>query len=259
VITQQLAEQGHATVMPFLEKHDCQVWWARPADAWRPLDRLLDRVERDRRDRLLRQDDRDRLTTGIALARLVLAHHVDCPTEPERLHFDRTCRVCGAQHGKPRLMDATTGLQFSIAHSGERIALAVVRGAPVGVDVEQLNPALQVDALAAEVLSAEERAKFATLPPQDRLEGLLTYWTRKEALLKATGDGLRAALATVTVSGPDELPRLKRWSDHSRSPRVALQGLHPGAGYVASLAVLELPTVTVLELDAEDLLAAASH
>jgi 4'-phosphopantetheinyl transferase len=81
---------------------------------------------------------------GTALARLVLAAQLD--RRPDRLPFDRTCPFCGAGHGKPRL--AASGLDFSISHSGARLAVAVVREALVGVDVERLATDLGVDALA---------------------------------------------------------------------------------------------------------------
>jgi 4'-phosphopantetheinyl transferase superfamily len=94
----------------------------------------------------------------------------------------------------------------------------------------------------------------------DRVLSLLTYWTRKEALLKATGDGLRIPMATITVSGPNEPPALLRWSNASglgSSASAGLRRLHPGSGYVAALAVLDLPEVQVQELDATELLASA--
>jgi 4'-phosphopantetheinyl transferase len=241
--------------MPLLEDSVCQVWWARPTDARPALDRLLEPAERDRRDRLVSADDRDRLTVGAALARLVLARHLRRPADGIR--FDRTCPTCGAQHGKPRLVGDHGGLRFSISHSGQRVAVAVVRGGLVGVDVERLPPTLEVDALVPQVLSDQEQAKFAELAPAERLRGLLTYWTRKEALLKATGDGLRVPMPAITVSGPDEPPVLRRWSGGSEPPGpVTLHTLRPGGGHVASLAVLGLPTVRVSELDGHELLAA---
>jgi 4'-phosphopantetheinyl transferase len=244
-------------VVPPLDDSVCQVWWARPTDAHPYLDRLLDQAERKRRNGLL-QDDRERLTVGAALTRLVLACHLDCPAEELRL--DRTCRACGAQHGKPRLRKGAGNLQFSIAHSGSRIAVAVIRGAPVGVDVEQIpsNPEPDFDAVVTEVLSEEERSTFKRLPSREKVPSLLAYWTSKEALLKATGDGLRIPMATITVSEPGKPLRLQQWSAMTRPfDVVALQRLHPGPGYVAALAVLRLPTVRVQELDAGELLAMA--
>lgn len=245
---------GSAMVPP-LREGTCQVWWARPDDARPGLDHLLDREQRDRRHRLVRKDDQDRLTVGAAVARLVLARHLGRPAEQVRL--DRTCDACGAQHGKPRLAGADAGLRFSVAHSGEWVAVAVVRGAPVGVDVERVTPGLDVEALASEVLGDDERDALDRLAARDRPRGLLTYWTRKEALLKATGDGLRVAMRGVAVSGPDDPPSLRRWPGPSELPRpVVLCGLGPGAGYLACLAVLGLPSVQVREIDAGGLLAA---
>jgi len=246
-------------VVPLLENNACQVWWAHLRPACRPsLDHLLHREEHDRRDRFSNQGDRDRYTIGTALARLVLARHLDC--RAERLRFDRACCVCGAQHGKPQLVASPADLQFSIAHSGQRVAVAVAQGVPVGVDVERVFPLphLDLEALAAEVLSPPERPTLEGLPPGDRAPAILTYWTRKEALLKATGDGLRVPMATITVSSPKKPPVLLRWSSAPGSTVSAvLRRLHPGPGYVAALAVLGLPDVRVQELDAAELLAAS--
>ena len=252
--TTEMREGNTPTAMPQLEDGTCQVWWARPMAARPTLGLLLDQAERDRWRRLVRKDDQDRFMVAVALARLVLAWHLDSP--PDQLHFDRTCRICGTQHGKPRLTGDRTGLQFSVSHSGQRVAVAVVRHAHVGMDVEQIVPGLEVEALAREVLSEDEREVFDELASGDRQRGFLTYWTRKEALLKATGDGLRVPMDSITVSGPGESPVLRRWSGPSQSlTPVALRTLHPGSDHVASLAVLGLPTVRVHELDAEALLA----
>jgi 4'-phosphopantetheinyl transferase len=240
--------------IPVLEEGSCQIWWARPRHARPWLERLLDQAERDRRGRLHRKGDQDRSTVAVALTRLVIGRHTG--RHPSLLHFDRTCATCGAQHGKPRLTGDDSGLQFSVSHSGERVAVAVVRGAGVGVDVEQVVPDLDVDALARQVLSEEERAALGRLAPADRQGGFLTFWTKKEALLKATGDGLRVPLPDIVVSGPADAPLLQRWSASQAPPAiVSLHVLHPGAGYVASLAVIGLQTVRVFELDAGKLLA----
>jgi 4'-phosphopantetheinyl transferase len=251
---EKATQQRIAAVVPPLKDYVCQIWWARPVDARPALDPLLKLAERDRRNRLVRKDDQDRLTVGAALTRLVLARHLRRPAD--QLRFDRTCCFCGAKHGKPQLVDEDGGLQFSVSHSGQRVAVAVVRGGIVGVDVEQESPDLEVDTLVPEVLSEEERVAFRQLAPRDRLRGLLTYWTRKEALLKATGDGLRVPMPTITVSGPDEPPLLRRWSGRLALPAsVTLHALRPGSGHVASLAVLGLPTVRLHELDGQELLA----
>ena len=256
--TRNMPKQDSSTAsVPALGHQACQVWWARPADVRPALDRLLDHAELDRRQRLVNSDDRDRLTVGAALTRLVLARHLD--RSADQLRLDRTCLDCGRQHGRPRLPagDDGGGVRFSVSHSGDWIAVAVVRDALVGVDVERVSPGLEVDGVAAQALAEDEREALDRLPPWDRRRGLLAYWTRKEALLKATGDGLRVPMNLVVVSGPDEPPVLRRWSGPSELPTpVVLHTLRRPAGHVASLAVLGLPSVQVRELDATRLLAA---
>jgi 4'-phosphopantetheinyl transferase len=218
------------------------VWWARPDDARPEHDELLSAEERTRRARLLSVRGRKRTTVAYALSRIVLARELDA--DPADLRIVRTCAHCGGRHGKPRVVGAD--LRFSIAHSAERVVVAVTRGAEIGVDVEQVNPDLEVSQLTADVLSPAERG--ANSPA-----GLLTYWTRKEAVLKATGDGLHVPLSDLTVTGPGEPPALLDWRGRSRNFR--LYDLHPGAGYLASLAVLDRSASEVHELDGSALLA----
>jgi 4'-phosphopantetheinyl transferase len=218
------------------------VWWARPEDARPEHDELLSAEERTRRARLLSVRGRKRTTVAYALSRIVLARELDA--DPADLRIARTCAHCGGRHGKPRVVGAD--LRFSIAHSAERVVVAVTRGAEIGVDVEQVNPDLEVAQLAADVLSPAERGANSAA-------GLLTYWTRKEAVLKATGDGLHVPLSDLTVTGPGEPPALLDWRGSSRNFR--LYDLHPGAGYLASLAVLDRSASEIRELDGSALLA----
>ena len=67
------------------------------------------------------------------------------------------------------------------------------------------------DALARLVLSAAEQAALARVPPDGRARAFLVAWTRKEAVTKATGDGLRAAFSEVVVAADAGPPRLASW------------------------------------------------
>ena len=94
------------------------------------------------------------------------------------------------------------------------------------------------DALARLVLSAAERAVLAGSPAAGRAHGFLVAWTRKEAVTKATGDGLGAAFSNVVVAADAGPPRLVSWP-YPRSPRsVSLLDLDVADGYVAALAVI---------------------
>jgi 4'-phosphopantetheinyl transferase len=231
----------------------CEVWWARLSDVGPHLDRLLSDADLERRSRLAYADDRRRLTGGGALARIVLGRLVG--TDPRELQVDRTCPQCGGPHGKPWL-PAAPQVQFSVSHAGGCIVVAALRGGPVGVDVEQVSrlPDVEVHALAGYVLAEPERRELARQPVPERAATLTSYWVRKEAVVKATGEGLSAALQELVVSPPTVAPRLLRWTKAEGRASLSLHDLHPPAGYVSALAVAaDAPTV-VVERDAGPLL-----
>jgi 4'-phosphopantetheinyl transferase len=211
------------------------VWWARLADYSPALDRLLSVVETARAARLRRPEDRVRQVLGATMLRLAVGAATD--RSPELVTVDRTCGKCAEPHGRPDLPG--TGLHASITHSGDFVGLALTRVAPVGLDVEKVAD-VDIPGLSRTVLHETERAT-----PPDR-HGFFTYWTRKEAVVKATGDGLGAALAEVRVSGPAEPPAVLAYPNRARL-QARLVDLHPGDGYRAALAVLTATPVRVEE------------
>ncbi|MBO0871319.1 MAG: 4'-phosphopantetheinyl transferase superfamily protein [Micromonosporaceae bacterium] len=213
--------------------HGCDVWWARPSQAAERDVRLLSDAERWRLGQLHRAEDRDRFLSAAVLLRRVVAAAGGVP--PERVVVDRTCPSCTRPHGRPVLPD--TGLYASVSHSGERIAVALTRLAPVGVDVEQVSARIDPHQLAGQVLGHGEQATDT--------ETFLRYWTRKEAVVKATGDGLRADLRAVLV-GRHDRPQLL---DYPGRPglQAALSDLDPGDGYLGALCVLSPDPVPVAQ------------
>ena len=216
------------------------VWWANP-HSLRPWHlELLSTVETDKWRAYIRQADRDRSALAAVLLRLVAAAATGEP--PRSIRIGRDCQTCGKPHGRPRLVDH--GYEVSVSHSGQRVVVAITDAGPVGVDVEQIT---QVDLteLATAVLADDEQLT----EPQD----FFVYWTRKESLVKATGEGLRVPLREVVVSTPAEPPALRRYP--GRQMTAVLVDLHPGDGHIAALAVVGTPAVQVDERDAALLLA----
>lgn len=120
--------------------------------------------------------------------------------------------------GKPVLLaSAQAGLHFNLAHSG-RLGLLAVSARPVGIDVEFIDPALEIAAVVRHAFTPAEQAELrATLPAQRRARFYL-LWTIKEAMLKAAGTGL---------PGLDRTPALSAWH-----PQV----LEAGDAYAAAVA-----------------------
>jgi 4'-phosphopantetheinyl transferase len=234
-----------------LRPGQCDVWWARPDDRAESMLSLLDDGEKRRLERFKRSDDADRFVVAAVLARSVVASYLGCG--PAEIILDRRCSDCGAPHGKPRVRGS--GLELSIAHSGWDVGVAVSLG-PIGLDVERLEcGALHPDGMAAHALSARERTSLEQLSATARPIAWLKYWTRKEAVLKATGDGLRIDPASLAVSAPWESPRVTAWPPSlAGATRAALVDLRPGPASVACVAVLGASRLRVSERDGSRLL-----
>jgi 4'-phosphopantetheinyl transferase len=166
--------------VPPLRADGCQAWWASLGDLLPSHVDLLDDRERQRRHQLRRPADRDRLTLGAALLRVVLGAHLG--VEPRLLHIDRSCPDCEKPHGRPR--PPLADWHCSVSHAGDRVLVAVCRGAAIGGDVEQIDPATPVEDLATHAFAAPERAELAGLAAADRTRLFFELWTCKEASVK---------------------------------------------------------------------------
>lgn len=225
--------------MPRLQPRSCHAWWVRPSSIDLDLGQLLDTDEQARLVALRSQADRDRFAAGCAVVRLGLATYLRQP--PATIAITRSCPACGRPHGKPRLSSPGPPIHLSVSHSGDRVAVVFALGTPLGVDVEAawLEPELPVEDLAQDALTAAEAMRLTALQQGQRVRGFLRYWTRKEAVLKATGHGLAVPMQTLSVSGPDEPPELILWPRVLNiSQPVTLFDLDPGPGYMASLAAI---------------------
>lgn len=218
----------------------CHVAWV-PAGWGAARGDLLSAAEHERRRRLRRRGDRDRFTTGRVLTRIVLAQRLG--TGPAAVRVVRTCPDCGGPHGKPRLA-GDDRWQFSVAHSGDLVGLAVAFGVPVGLDVERVVP-LEEGELGA-FLTEHERRELAGLPDAERAAAALRLWVRKESLAKATGAGLRADLTAYSVGPPLAAPTVAGLVEGRAAADLSLVDLRAVEGYVASVAGLA-PLIDVVE------------
>jgi len=154
-------------------------------------------------------------------------------TDPRRLRF------ASGVHGKPALCVQNGGdFKFNLSHSGAIALLAISRGREVGVDVEYMRADLDVDATARRWFSRAEYDGINTLPLSARRSAFFTVWTRKEALLKARGNGLAAGLDRFSVAVPPEEPTVlvAHPSDAAGVERWTLRDVPVATGYAATVA-----------------------
>lgn len=222
---------------------DCAVWWASPVANAAEFLALLTPSETERHGAYRQELDRRRFLTGRVLAKTLVGDRLGIA--PGAVEFDATCADCGRHHGPPRLPGSP--VRFSISHSGDRVGIALTEGTPVGLDVETAGRRAD-DSLIDYALSPEERRTVHALPEDQRADAFFTYWTRKEAVMKATGRGLRIPLRSITLAPPDELAGLLSADEEALSPEgTRLADLTPGDGYRAAVALLTTEEVAVTE------------
>jgi 4'-phosphopantetheinyl transferase len=218
------------TPIPPLGPGEVHVWRAAVApDAFvRALEALLSSEELARARRFHFEKDAARFVTGRATARCVIAAYLG--VEPGEIRFFE-----GA-HGKPLLPDAP-GLHFNWSHAGDVVAVAVA-SAEVGVDVERTERITDLDAVAERVFSERELDEYRALEGDARRIAFFNGWTRKEAFIKATGEGMTRPLKEFDVTLAHAPVRLQglRGGDDDVS-RWSLHAFAPGDGYAGAVAV----------------------
>ncbi|MGN6642334.1 MAG: 4'-phosphopantetheinyl transferase family protein [Verrucomicrobiota bacterium] len=219
-----------------LGQQDVHVWAAplnvSPATLAEFFD-TLSTNEKERAGRFKFEQHRSRYIAGRGWLRAALGHYLQ--TSPAELNFHYSV------HGKPELTPNSAGgpLHFNLAHSGDVALLGVTRIGPVGVDVEAIREVKDVADLVARFFSERENHLFQQLAMEQRPAAFFNLWTRKEALLKATGEGIVGGLNRVEVSFlADEPARLLALAgDVEQAARWTLTAFSPALGFVGALAI----------------------
>ena len=164
------------------------------------------------------------------MLRIVLSGYLD--VKPVDVAFEI------GHSGKPRLADRN-GPRFNLSHAGIRGLVAVSAAREVGIDIEEVRELDDLENLARTSFSAVERAALAAVPVQYRQWAFFAGWTRKEAFLKALGEGLSIPLDSFDVTlAPGEPARLLQLRGAPSAPaRYELRALRPAPGHVGALAI----------------------
>ena len=194
------------------------------------LEELLSRDELARASRLYFESDRRRHIAGRAALRGILGHYLRTPAAALSFRYN--------DFGKPAL-DCDTDLFFNLSHSGSVALIAMTRGIPIGVDVEFMRLDVDFTGIAARFFSDSENAVLLSLPLQQRCRCFFDCWTRKEAYIKALGEGLSIPLDRFDVSNaPGEPARLiVDRADPLMSQRWTIRELPVRDGHVGAVAV----------------------
>jgi 4'-phosphopantetheinyl transferase len=179
------------------------------------------------------EKDRIYFTRCRSVLRHLLAGYLRIPATEIRFEY--------LPGGKPQLAAEQNplALQFNVSHSANMALIAVGSENRLGVDIERIHDDIDTTSLAERFFSLRERAGLQTLPDHLRVPGFFACWTRKEAFLKATGDGLSFPLADFSVSThPDLDPELEEIKgDAEAGKQWFLADLSVVDGYRATVAL----------------------
>jgi 4'-phosphopantetheinyl transferase len=200
-----------------LDRDDTEAFW-----------RSLSDDERARAERFRFAVDRQRFIARRGILRQLLSHYLELT--PSQITFAYTA------HNKPYLPNYR--LHFNLSDA-KHLALYAFAYVPIGIDVEDVHAMSDMDEVAALMFSPTENAVYSALPDAQKAEGFFNCWTRKEAFIKAIGEGLSYPLADFDVTlKPDEPATILRIRDDRHSnERWSLYDLQPEQGFRAALAV----------------------
>ena len=219
-----------------LASDEVHVWCApldQPESVFRTIQKTLSSEERKRAEGFGSATHRQRFIVGRGLTRIILSRYLSSP--PEQIEF------CYNDSGKPSVKTATgeTTICFNLAHSEKLALYAIARNRQVGIDLEHIRAIEEAMLIASHFFSARENEELRALNPSQQLEGFFNCWTRKEAYMKAIGEGLSDSLHKVEVTlNPEGPARLLSISgDAAKAAQWSLQSIIPAPGYIAALAV----------------------
>lgn len=194
------------------------------------LSRLLSADEHERAAKFRFDVHRRRYVVGRGALRRLLGAYLGA--DPAALRFGYGPR------GKPGLPD-WPGLGFNLSNSEDLALAGFLRDREIGVDVEYLKEMEDLEQIATRFFSASEVAALASVPREQKKEAFFNCWTRKEAYLKAVGEGLAAPLDSFDVTLiPGEAPRMLTLEGSAeRATPWFFHHFRPAQDFIGALAV----------------------
>lgn len=211
-----------------LRSDEVHVWAGRLNAHIAELQRLAATLSSDelaRADCLRFDRDRGHFIASRGLLRAILARYL--------LKAPQALRFCYGAFGQPAL--PRSAFKFSAAHAGGVVAYAFTLARRIGIDIENLGRAAEIDDLVESHFSPAERAAFQALRPEEKRKAFFRGWTRKEAYLKATGEGLTRPLSGIEVAPAATPPAMLLRVNGRREPSWSIWEWAPVPGYLATV------------------------
>jgi len=210
--------------LPMLVEGDVHIWSFTFASLGQHLEALQDffsEYEQCRLKSIRHEPYKNQYIASRGLLRYLLSFYTSIPAH-------NLC-ILPTKTGKPEL-DPHQNLKkihFNVSHSGEYLLIAFSQGAPIGVDIEYVNDRTDIDSLIPSICSTQEQYDLNIASSAIATRDYFFYlWTRKEALLKNTGEGITVDLSDHDVTLASE----------KQHPHIVLRSIRAGKGYWMSMA-----------------------
>jgi 4'-phosphopantetheinyl transferase len=210
-----------------LQNDEVHIWLAGldvdPQERTR-LRSYLNEEEVSRAERFVFPRDRDHFIVARGRLRELVGRYLHCP--PNAVQFKT------GRHGKLSLVDDGDPLRFNLSHSHGLALYGFCMGREIGIDTEKIRPEFAGEEIAERYFSVTEQRELAELPKELRDTAFFLCWTRKEAYIKAHGDGLQIPLDSFDVSLKSGEPETLRSMD---SGRWSMRSFVPAPEFLATI------------------------
>ncbi len=199
------------------------------------LQQLLSAEELARAQRFHFERDRQRFVVRRGVVRLLLGRLLQ--RDPAALRFDI------GPNGKPAISAEMNplDLRFNTSHTGDWALIGTVIGHELGVDIEAIRPEVDMAGIVARFFGPLERAEWQSISAEEQPYAFFNAWTRKEAVIKATGEGLSRELDSFDVSLTPGEPIQLRQIEGDSAELWSMVELHPGEGLLGAVALRAQP------------------
>ena len=199
-----MTNHSHSQTGQMLSSGAVQIWFTYLTLTEAELGTMLQMLSKEEQHRMRTiqsADGRSRFAVARIFVRQVLGTYLGILAEDVQISYET--------HGKPILLQPLD-LQFNLSHSLDFAAIAITRGRRVGIDVEVMQENLDFLGIARHYFCPGEYSFVERRSPADRVGAFYTFWTSKEAYLKASGDGLLRPLNgfQVSLESQDMTPKL---------------------------------------------------
>lgn len=226
---------------PILRQDEVHLWLAflpQPSQEIAKFWEILNAKERQRANRLIVKQHRERFVVARGMLRQLLANYLDYSADEIKFTQGAFGKLAiDSSSGNPK---CAGDIKFNLSHAGDYALFAFALHRDLGVDIELIRADLAVEEIAQRFFSPVETTELLSLSKEIRAQAFFNCWTRKEAFIKAIGQGLYYPLhefnVDVKTSGDAQI-NLNICDQKLQDKKWSLFSLETVSGYTTALVV----------------------